>query len=77
WRKLQTGELKILIGARSAVWAPMKDLGLILIDEEHEGSFKQDSPAPRYNAKTLALALARRTGAKIVLGSATPEITTF
>lgn len=77
WQKLRNGELKILIGARSAIWAPMKDLELILIDEEHEGSFKQDSPAPRYNAKTLALELARRTGAKVVLGSATPEIATY
>lgn len=77
WQKLRNGELKILIGARSAIWAPMKDLALILIDEEHEGSFKQDSPAPRYNAKTVALELARRTGAKVVLGSATPEISTF
>lgn len=77
WQKLRNGELKILIGARSAIWAPMKDLELILIDEEHEGSFKQDSPAPRYNAKTLALELARRTGAKVVLGSATPEISTY
>lgn len=77
WQKLRNGELRILIGARSAVWAPMKDLALILIDEEHETSFKQDSPAPRYNAKTLALELARRTGAKVVLGSATPEISTF
>jgi primosomal protein N' (replication factor Y) len=77
WKKLQSGELPILIGARSAVWAPLKNLGLILIDEEHEGSFKQDSPAPRYNAKTLALELARRTGAKVVVGSATPEISTF
>lgn len=77
WRKLQAGELKILIGARSAVWVPMKNLGMILIDEEHDGSFKQDSPAPRYNAKTLARELAGRTGARLVLGSATPEISTF
>ncbi len=77
WRKLQAGDLKILIGARSAVWVPMKNLGMILIDEEHDGSFKQDSPAPRYNAKTLARELARRTGARLVLGSATPEISTF
>ncbi len=77
WQKLRNGELRILIGARSAVWAPMKNLALILIDEEHETSFKQDSPAPRYNAKTLALELARRTEAKVVLGSATPEISTF
>lgn len=77
WQKLQSGELKILIGARSAIWAPMRNLGLILIDEEHESSYKQDSPAPRYNAKTLAKELARRTGAKLVLGSATPEVSVF
>lgn len=77
WQKLRSGELKILIGARSAIWAPMKNLGMILIDEEHEGSYKQDSPAPRYHAKTLALELARRTGAKVVLGSATPEVASF
>jgi primosomal protein N' (replication factor Y) len=77
WQKLNNGELKILIGARSAVWAPMKRLGLIMIDEEHESSYKQDSPAPRYNAKTLAMELARRTGARLVLGSATPEVAVF
>jgi len=77
WRRMQSGELKILIGARSAIWAPIKNLSLILMDEEHESSFKQDSPAPRYHAKTLAMELARRTGAKVVLGSATPEISTF
>lgn len=77
WQKLRNGELRVLIGARSAVWAPMKELGLILIDEEHETSFKQDSPAPRYDAKRLALELARRTGARVVMGSATPEISTF
>jgi primosomal protein N' (replication factor Y) len=77
WHKLQTGALKILIGARSAIWAPMKNLGMILIDEEHESSYKQDSPAPRYNAKTLAIELSRRTGAKLVLGSATPEVSVY
>lgn len=77
WHKLQTGELKILIGARSAIWAPMQNLGMILIDEEHESSYKQDSPAPRYNAKTLAIELAKRTGAKLVFGSATPEVSGF
>jgi primosomal protein N' (replication factor Y) len=77
WRRMHTGELKILIGARSAIWAPLKNLALILIDEEHETSYKQDSPAPRYHSKTLALELAKRVGAKVVLGSATPEIATF
>ena len=77
WRRMHTGELKILIGARSAIWAPLKNLALILIDEEHETSYKQDSPEPRYHAKTLALELAKRVGAKVVLGSATPEVSTF
>ena len=77
WRKIQSGDLRILIGARSGVWVPMPKLGMILIDEEHDGSFKQDSPAPRYNAKELAEELARRTNSRIVLGSATPEISTF
>ncbi len=77
WKKLRSGEIPILIGARSAVWAPMQNIGLILIDEEHDGSYKQDSPAPRYNAKDVALELARRMNAKVVLGSATPEIATY
>lgn len=77
WRKLQQGSPPILIGARSAIWAPMQNLGLILIDEEHEGSYKQDSPEPRYDARVLALELARRKGIQVVLGSATPELGTF
>ena len=77
WRQLQSGQLRILIGARSAIWVPMKNPGLILIDEEHEGAFKQDAPAPRYHAKTLALEWARRHHAKVVLGSATPELVSY
>jgi primosomal protein N' (replication factor Y) len=77
WRKLQQGEPPILIGARSAIWAPMRNLGLILIDEEHEGSFKQDSPEPRYDARILALELARRQDVKVVMGSATPDLGAF
>ncbi len=77
WRRIHRGELKIVIGARSAIFAPVQNLGLIVMDEAHEGSFKQDSPAPRYHARTLAEALTKRTGAKLVLGSATPDIETF
>lgn len=77
WRRLATGELKILIGARSAIWSPMKHIGLIVIDEEHDESYKQDTPAPRYNAKTLAAELAIRSGAKVVMGSATPDVASF
>ena len=77
WRRIQQGELRIVIGARSAIFAPMKNLGAIIIDEEHEASFKQESPNPRYSAKTMAEELARRTGAKLLLGSATPDCCSY
>jgi len=77
WKRLKNGEIKITIGARSAIFAPVKDLGLIIIDEEHESSYKQTSPAPRYNAKTIAYERAKREGATVVLGTATPDIATF
>ena len=76
WQRLQKGELKILLGARSAVLVNMPRLGLIIIDEEHDGSYKQ-SNAPRYNAKTVALETARRQGALVVYGSATPDIASY
>jgi primosomal protein N' (replication factor Y) (superfamily II helicase) len=77
WRRIHQGELKIVIGARSAIFTPVQDLGLIVMDEEHEGSFKQESPAPRYHAKVLAQELVRRTEARLVLGSATPDVETY
>ncbi len=77
WQKLRNDEVRILAGARSAVFAPLKNIGLIIIDEEHEGSYKQNTPAPRYNAKTVAEKIAQQYGAAIILGSATPEISTF
>lgn len=77
WKRIKNGEIKIIVGARSAIFAPVKDLGLIIIDEEHESSYKQTSPAPRYNAKTIAAERARREGAAVVLGSATPDIATY
>ncbi len=77
WKKLRNNEIKIIIGARSAIFAPVKNLGLIIIDEEHESSYKQTSPSPRYNAKTVAAERAGREGAALVLGTATPDITTF
>jgi len=77
WKKLRNNEIKIIIGARSAIFAPVRDLGLVIIDEEHESSYKQTSPAPRYNAKTVAFERARREGAALVLGTATPDITTY
>ena len=68
---------QIVIGARSSLFLPFSKLGLILVDEEHEGSFKQFDPAPRYHARDAAIVLARLHGANILLGSATPSIETF
>lgn len=77
WQKLRADEIKILFGARSAVFAPIKNLGLIIIDEEHDDSFKQDMPEPRYNALDVAHKLAELYGAKIIMGSATPDISNY
>ena len=74
WQKqLTADDYDVILGARSAVLLPMRRLGLIIIDEEHETSFKQQDPAPRYSARDTALMLARLTGARVVLGSATPS----
>ena len=74
WQKqLRADDYDVILGARSAVLLPMRRLGLIIIDEEHETSFKQQDPAPRYSARDTALMLARMTGARVVLGSATPS----
>jgi primosomal protein N' (replication factor Y) len=74
WQALRSGEKRIAIGARSAVFAPVKRLGAIIIDEEHEGSYKQSDPAPRYHAREVAVMRARRAGALCLLGSATPSL---
>ncbi len=73
WRKIASGETQVVVGARSAVFAPAPDLGLIIIDEEHDNSFKQDI-APRYNARDVALFRAQTEKAPLVLGSATPAL---
>lgn len=77
WRRLKSGQARVLLGARSAVLANLPDLGLIILDEEHDGSYKQSSPSPRYHAKTVALERARRTGSMVLLGSATPDVATY
>ena len=73
WRQLRRGEKRIAVGARSAIFAPLDDLGAIVVDEEHEGSYKQQE-TPRYHARDLAVMRARAAGAVCVLGSATPSL---
>ena len=77
WNKIKTGELKILLGARSAMFLPFKNLGLIIVDEEHDPSYKQQDPAPRYNARDAAIYFASLFEAKVLLGSATPSLETY
>lgn len=85
WNKVLEGNLStevgsgfnIVLGARSAVFLPLSKPGLIIVDEEHDSSYKQYDPAPRYNARDSAIVLARRFGAKVVLGSATPSVESY
>lgn len=76
WRALQRGERRIAVGARSAIFAPLANLGAIIVDEEHETSYKQ-AETPRYHAREVAMMRARETGARCVLGSATPSLETW
>ncbi|MHB8780474.1 MAG: replication restart helicase PriA [Candidatus Geothermincolia bacterium] len=73
WRRVSRGDCRVVVGARSAIFAPLRDLGLIVIDEEHETSYKESSP-PRYHAREVALKRAELAGARVVLGSATPDL---
>lgn len=77
WNKIKSGELKIVLGARSALFLPFKNLGLVVIDEEHDPSFKQQDPAPRYNARDAAIFYASLFKAKVLMGSATPSLESF
>jgi primosomal protein N' (replication factor Y) len=77
WQKVLKGEYHIVLGARSTVFLPFSNLGLIVIDEEHESSFKQYDPAPRYHARDTAIYLAHLHSAKVLLGSATPSLETY
>ncbi len=77
WNKIRTGELKIILGARSALFLPFSDLGLVVVDEEHDPSYKQQEPAPRYHARDAAIYYASLFGARVLLGSATPSVETY
>lgn len=75
WKKqLSATPYDVILGVRSSVFLPFTNLGLVIIDEEHETSFKQQDPAPRYHARSVAIMLARKYGAKVLLGSATPSL---
>lgn len=76
WKRIEKEEAKIVIGARSAIFAPVENLGIIIIDEEHDTSYKSDM-TPKYNAKEIALYLAKKQSIPLVLGSATPDISTY
>lgn len=73
WQRIAAGEARVVVGPRSSLFAPVRDLGLVVIDEEHESAYKQDTE-PRYHARTVATDLARQAGAVVVLGSATPSV---
>jgi primosomal protein N' (replication factor Y) len=77
WNKVKSGEVKILLGARSSLFLPFADLGLVIVDEEHDPSFKQQDPAPRYHARDAVIYYASKLGAHVLLGSATPSIETY
>jgi primosomal protein N' (replication factor Y) len=77
WRRLRSGDVSVLLGARSAILAHVPNLGLIILDEEHDSSYKQSTPSPRYNAKEVAIEKARRNGALVLFGSATPDVATY
>lgn len=76
WNKIREGKAKIIIGARSAIFAPVENLGIIIIDEEHDSSYKSESN-PKYDAKQVAKYIAKENKCPLLLGSATPDLTTF
>ncbi|MBA7646533.1 primosomal protein N' [subsurface metagenome] len=77
WQRIRNGEFDVVVGPRSAIFAPQPDLGLIVIDEEHEWTYKQQDKSPRYHTRDVAVKLAELTGLVVILGSATPDVETF
>ncbi len=77
WQGIAEGRISFVVGVRSSIFLPFDNLGLIIVDEEHEGSYKQFDPAPRYHARDVALVLAKKHSAKVLLGSATPSLDSF
>ena len=77
WNRVRTGETRVVLGARSALFLPFHDLGLVIVDEEQDASYKQQDPAPRYNARDAAIYHASKVGAKVLLGSATPSLESY
>ena len=77
WRRIRDGSVDVVIGPRLALFSPLPSLGLIVLDEEHDDSFKQEAPPPRYHARDAALELARLAHATVILGSATPSLESF
>src|SRR5690606_26737126 len=77
WHKVLKNEFNVVVGARSSIFLPFANLGLVIVDEEHESSYKQFDPAPRYHARDTAIYLAQLHRAKVLLGSATPSIESY
>jgi len=77
WQQTRKGQLRVIVGPRSAIFAPIENLGLIIVDEEHDDSYKQGSPAPYYHGKAAAFHRANHSGATLLLGSATPDVVSY